>query len=343
MLDWGRKALLCLDPELAHSLGMHSLQVLHRTGLLKLLSPRVPELPVEVFGIRFRNPVGLGAGFDKDAECIDALADLGFGFVEAGTVTPRPQPGNPRPRLFRLKDRGALINRMGFNNCGIEQFIRNLRLSKRKTVVGINIGKNATTPIEEAAADYLACLRLAYEHAEYVAVNISSPNTVGLRTLQSRESLIPLLDTLKLEQGALASKFGFYRPLVVKIAPDLIDDDVRSLAETIKNCGIDGVIATNTAIDRSSIGGHPLASEPGGLSGSPLKSRSLAVVKILRAELGSQIPIIASGGLSTAADARDAVAAGARLVQVYTGFVYRGPAVISDLVSGCGELGTTMD
>lgn len=338
MLDLGRKALLSLEPELAHQVGMHSLKALHFVHALRFLMPPIPELPVTVFGLRFRNPVGLAAGFDKNAEYIDVLADLGFGFVEAGTVTPRPQPGNPRPRLFRIPERSALINRMGFNNCGVDRFVRNLRSSKKTIVVGVNIGKNATTPLEEATFDYLACMRAVYDAADYVAVNISSPNTVGLRSLQSRESLLPLLDALKTEQKALSEKHGKVRPLLVKIAPDLDETEVRDIAAIVRDSGIDGVIATNTTIDRSSLGDDPRAKESGGLSGTPLRERSLAVITQLRAALGDQIPVIGAGGLSTSEDAAAAIAGGARLLQVYTGFIYRGPEIITDLVRGCAEL-----
>jgi dihydroorotate dehydrogenase len=282
-------------------------------------------------GLEFRNPVGMAAGMDKNGAHIDALGALGFGFIEVGTVTPRPQPGNPRPRLFRLPEAGAIINRMGFNNDGVDALVENVKRARWDGVLGINIGKNFDTPVERAADDYLACLRKVYPHAGYVAVNISSPNTPGLRSLQNTGELKALLAALRQEQQELADRHGRHVPLAVKIAPDLEPAQVESIARLLMKSGVDAVIATNTTISREGVEKLPHAGESGGLSGAPLRSRSLRVIRELAAALDGALPIIGVGGIASGQDARDAVAAGASLVQVYTGLIYRGPGLVPEI------------
>jgi dihydroorotate dehydrogenase len=282
-------------------------------------------------GLDFANAVGLAAGLDKNAAYIDALAALGFGFIEVGTVTPRPQPGNPKPRLFRLEGHEALINRLGFNNEGVEKLLRNVEKARYRGVLGINIGKNFDTPIERAASDYLTCLDAVYERASYVTVNISSPNTKNLRELQSGERLGELLAALMERRRALAQRHGATRPLLVKIAPDLDDAQIEAIAEAAVRHGIDGLIATNTTLARDAIAGDPRAGEAGGLSGRPLFARSTLVLGKLARALAGRVPLIGVGGILSGADARAKIDAGASLVQVYTGFIYRGPALIGDM------------
>jgi dihydroorotate dehydrogenase len=297
----------------------------------------VADDPVEVMGLAFANPVGLAAGLDKNAEHIDALADFGFGFLEVGTVTPRPQPGNPAPRLFRLPQAAALINRMGFNNDGLDRFVANVRASRsRGVVLGLNIGKNADTPIERALDDYLLGLRAVYPllvaRPGYVAVNISSPNTKNLRSLQGGSELAQLLAGLRDERATLADAHGKAVPMAVKIAPDLSDDELPRVADTLVAHGIDAVIATNTTVSRQGVEGLKHADETGGLSGAPIREMATAVVRELASLLKGRIPIIGSGGVMSAADAQEKLAAGASLVQVYTGLIYRGPALVKDIV-----------
>jgi len=290
-------------------------------------------------GITFPNPVGLAAGLDKDGEYIDALAALGFGFIEVGTVTPRAQPGNPRPRLFRLPAARAIINRMGFNNRGVDNLLANVRRARYSGVLGINIGKNFDTPVERAVDDYLIGLRKVYAHAAYVAVNISSPNTPNLRQLQRHDALQDLLRTLKAEQGRLAQHHGKYVPLAVKIAPDLESAAVADIAALIRDQGMDAVIATNTTLARDGVERLPHGGEAGGLSGAPLTRRATEIVRQLHAVLGDDIPIIAVGGIMAAADAESKIQAGASLVQIYSGFIYRGPALIRETVAALRQLG----
>ncbi len=327
-----RSLLFKLDPETAHDWTLTLMGAAPRQPLRWLGAGCVPAVPCRVMGLDFPNPVGLAAGLDKNGECINAWSALGFGFVEIGTVTPRPQPGNPKPRLFRLPQAQALINRMGFNNKGVDYLVDRVRQARFQGVLGINIGKNADTPVERATEDYLICLRKVYAWASYVTVNISSPNTVGLRDLQYGAALEQLLSSLKTEQGRLAAEFGRYVPLVVKIAPDLGDADLPAVGQALRQHGIDGVIATNTTFSRAGVEGLAHAEQAGGLSGAPLLERSTAVVRQLAAILEGQVPIIAAGGIMSGADAAAKLAAGASLVQIYTGFIYRGPPLVREVV-----------
>lgn len=329
-----RPLLFSLDAETAHEITLKSLQAVHSAGLDKLLFPAPNECPVHAMGMTFKNPVGLAAGLDKNGDYIDALAGLGFGFIEIGTVTPRPQPGNPKPRLFRLPEHHAIINRMGFNNFGIDHLLEQVKTSRYNGVLGINIGKNFDTPIEKAADDYLIGLRKAYSAASYITINISSPNTQNLRQLQHSDESRKLIAILKEEQLKLQQEQGKYVPIALKIAPDLSDDDISRLSKLLLEFGMDGVIATNTTIDREQIATHKLANESGGLSGSPVKTKSTAVVKALAAELNGKIPIIAAGGIMSADDAQEKLDAGATLVQVYSGLIYQGPQLVADIVKG---------
>ena len=327
-----RPLLFALDAETAHRLTLRTLNALDRAGLLP--GAPVPENCVRnLMGIGFPNPVGLAAGLDKNGECIDALAKLGFGFIEIGTVTPRPQPGNPRPRVFRLPGAQALINRLGFNNDGVDRLVENVRSASYNGVLGINIGKNADTPIDRAADDYLACLRKVYSRASYVTVNVSSPNTRDLRALQHGGELDQLLGVLKPEQRRLADAHGKHVPLAVKIAPDLDSAQIREIAGTLRRHAVEGVIATNTTIVREGVAGLPHAQETGGLSGAPLGPRTTAVIRELAGALGGEIPIIGVGGIVDAADARRRIEAGASLVQLYTGLVFRGPSLVTECVT----------
>lgn len=328
-----RTILFWFDPEFVHNFTLTFLANCERIKVLKLAFGSLPDAPVDVMGLHFPNPVGLAAGMDKDGVCVDAFGSLGFGFLELGTVTPRPQAGNPKPRLFRIPAELAIINRMGFNNKGIDHLINQISRSKYKGIIGINIGKNFDTPLENALNDYLIGLEKAYPHAHYIAINISSPNTVGLRRLQETEELNQLLTGLKEKQLVLAKQTGRYVPLAVKIAPDLEDDEIKSIANVITTCKIDGVIATNTTLDRSGVEDYQASKESGGLSGSPLTEKSLRVIKVLRETLDNSIPIIASGGIMSSYDAMARLQAGANLVQLYTGFVYHGPNLINEIVN----------
>ncbi|MEM1085650.1 MAG: quinone-dependent dihydroorotate dehydrogenase [Verrucomicrobiota bacterium] len=327
-----RSLLFRLDAETAHHLSMKGLRLAEKTGLLPLAFP--PDAfasPVELMGLKFPNRVGLAAGLDKEGNTIDALGRLGFGFIEIGTITPRPQSGNPKPRLFRLVEHEAIINRMGFNNPGIEAGVANVRSSKHfDGIVGFNIGKNKDTPNEKAADDYLICLREAYPVADYIAVNLSSPNTPGLRDLQGEESCAALLELLKKEQQTLAEKHGRQVPLLFKVAPDLDPPHIAGLARVFREGGLDGLIATNTTIAREAVAGHPRADEAGGLSGKPLTERSTEVIAAFAAELGGKVPIIGVGGISSPDDALAKIRAGASLVQIYSAFVYQGPPLVQE-------------
>ena len=336
-----RPLLFALDAETAHHLTLTSLKALQRIGLAAAPSPQRADCARNVMGIRFPNPVGLAVGLDKNGEFIDALATLGFGFLEVGTVTPRAQPGNPRPRLFRLPGTQAVINRMGFNNDGVDKLVDNVRRSAYRGVLGINIGKNFDTPLERAADDYLHCLRKVYALASYVTVNISSPNTQNLRQLQDSAELEKLLGTLKAEQHKLADQHGRYVPIALKIAPDLDGAQITAIAELLCSHAIDAVIATNTTVARDGITGMKHGAEDGGLSGAPLTRRSTGIVAQLHRALGARVPIIGVGGIMGGADAAQKISAGASLVQLYTGLVYRGPRLVAECVDAlCGEAGS---
>ncbi len=329
-----RPFLFGIDAERAHDLALAALEHLQNTpaqGLWRQV--RVAD-PLHIAGLNFPNRVGLAAGLDKDGRCIDGLGAMGFGFIEVGTVTPLPQPGNPKPRMFRVPDAKALVNRLGFNNDGLDAFIGHVQRAKgfraAGGVLGLNIGKNAATPIDKAADDYLACMRGVYPHADYVTVNISSPNTQNLRSLQSDEQLQWLLQRLMERRAELARDYG-PKPIFVKIAPDLDEDQIKAIAETLLRHGIDGVIATNTTVSRHGVNHLPNGQETGGLSGAPLLAGSNRVIRLLRAELGKAYPIIGVGGVMSGDDARSKIKAGANLVQIYTGLIYRGPALIPEV------------
>jgi dihydroorotate dehydrogenase len=319
-----------LDAEKSHDLALSSMNLAADLGMPKLLGAKMVEAPTEVMGIRFPNPVGLAAGLDKNAGAINGLAAMGFGFVEVGTVTPRPQAGNPKPRLFRIPEHSAIINRMGFNNLGVDRLIENVEASNFKGVLGINIGKNKDTPNENAADDYLICLRKVYPYATYITVNISSPNTPGLRDLQQGDSLNLLLDMLKNEQARLAGIHGKYVPIAIKIAPDMDEEGFVTTANLLKTYEMDGVIATNTTIERGGVENSEFAKEAGGLSGAPVRNLSTRAIQILARELDGALPIIGAGGITEGFDAVEKIEAGASLVQVYTGFIYRGPKLITE-------------
>ena len=334
LYPFAREALFSLDAETAHYLTLDNLRRMHALGLGRLVAAAIPDDPCSAMGLTFRNPVGLAAGMDKNGAYIDALADLGFGFIEVGTVTPRPQAGNPRPRMFRVPQASALINRMGFNNAGLDAFIANVTRStyrrRRRGILGLNIGKNADTPIERATDDYLIGLSGVYPHADYVTINISSPNTKQLRELQGADQLNGLLSALKRRQAELADQHDRYVPLAVKIAPDLDLAQIDIVAEALTAHRIDGVIATNTTLSRDGVEGMQNEAEAGGLSGAPLAASSLKVVEALRRRLGDRIPIIGVGGIVGGRDARAKRDAGATLVQVYSGLVYRGPSLVAE-------------
>jgi dihydroorotate dehydrogenase len=331
LYDLARPLLFTLDAERAHDLTFSGLEIAAGCRLSRLLAPAVPDAPLEVMGLTFRNPVGLAAGLDKNGAHIDALAALGFGFIEVGTVTPRPQPGNPTPRLFRIPEARALINRMGFNNFGVDRLVANVSRARYRGVLGINIGKNFDTPIERAVDDYLICLRKVYAHAGYVAVNISSPNTQNLRSLQQAPALERLLSALAEARARLAAEHRRRVPLAIKIAPDLDAAGIADIARLAVEHEMDAIIATNTTLARDGVEGLRNSAEPGGLSGAPLKARSTAVVGDLARVLSGRLPIIGAGGIVSGGDAVEKITAGASLVQVYTGLVYRGPALVGEI------------
>lgn len=331
-----RPLIFKMQPETAHHVLLDTLQQLQQFGLLLPVANHTQ--PVKLMGLDLPNPVGLAAGLDKNGEYIDALAALGFGFIEIGTVTPRPQPGNPQPRLFRLPEHQAIINRMGFNNHGIDYLLNNVRQSRFRGVLGINIGKNAQTPIEQAADDYLIGLEKAYPYASYITVNISSPNTKNLRSLQGGDELTALLSALKNRQSHLATVHGKYVPLAVKIAPDLDEAQIVDIAHVVKQVEMDGVIATNTTIDKSILGFHPLAEEAGGLSGRPVREKSNRVLKLLVEHLDGSIPIIGVGGIVNGQDAAEKMVLGASAVQVYSGLIYQGPKLVKDCLVHCSRI-----
>jgi dihydroorotate dehydrogenase len=332
MYRWLRPLLFQLDAEAAHGLTLYGLDVAWRSELMRFVAAPPAALPVEAFGIHFPNPVGLAAGLDKNAAHLDALGALGFGFIEVGTVTPRPQIGNERPRLFRLPQHAAIINRMGFNNEGVDALVRNVQASSYSGVLGINIGKNKDTPNEKAVDDYLFCLERVYAHASYITVNISSPNTQGLRDLQEEASLRRFIGTLREAQERLGSQQGKRRPMLLKIAPDLSEPELDSIAEVLLAAGVDGVICTNTTIDHAAVAGDPHGNEPGGLSGKPLRARATEVVRAMHQRLGDRVGIVGVGGILQGADAVEKLDAGARLVQLYSGMIYRGPELIAECV-----------
>ena len=328
-----RPLLFSLEPETAHHLTLPALRCAARYSLTDIIAKPARD-PRTVMGIEFPNPVGMAAGLDKDGAYIDGLAALGFGFIEVGTVTPRAQPGNPLPRMFRLPAAGAVINRMGFNNGGVDAFVANVQASRfyqeKQGVLGLNIGKNADTPIERAAEDYVHCLEKVYPYASYVTVNISSPNTKNLRQLQGASELDALLSQLKSAQRRLADRHGRYVPVALKIAPDMDEEQVKNVADALLRHKIDGVIGTNTTITRDAVNGMPHGEEAGGLSGKPVFELSNRVIRGLKAELGDALPIIGVGGIFSGADARAKVDAGASLVQLYTGLIYQGPALVRE-------------
>jgi dihydroorotate dehydrogenase len=340
-----RPLLFKLDPEMAHEVAFAGLDIATSLGIAQRVALHVAPSPVEAMGLSFPNRVGLAAGLDKNAIHIDGLATFGFGFIECGTVTPRPQPGNPRPRIFRLPESEAMINRLGFNNHGVDQFIANLMRSRfgrpgaNAGILGLNIGRNFDTPNHLAAKDYLTCLRAVYPYASYVTVNISSPNTKGLRELQEGEALETLLGSLKAEQTRLTQQHRRYVPLVVKIAPDLSTIEIGLIARILMQYKIDGVIATNTTVDHRSVAGQAHAEEEGGLSGRPLKDKATAVIRILARTLDGSMPIIGVGGIMSGADAAEKIAAGATLVQIYTGLIYRGPELVAEIAEALAGRG----
>jgi dihydroorotate dehydrogenase len=328
-----RPLLFALEPEAAHAATLYALDVAERSDLMRWAAPAPPApLPVRAFGIDFPNPVGLAAGLDKNGEHIDGLGALGFGFIEIGTVTPRPQPGNPKPRLFRLPGHEAIINRMGFNNAGVDALVRNVEQAKWRGVLGINIGKNKDTPNERAADDYLACLERVYPLASYVTVNVSSPNTPGLRALQEGDSLQRLVANLVEAREKLAGRHGVRKPVLLKIAPDLDDARMDAIAATLTGSGIDGLVCTNTTVDRPGVAGTLHANETGGLSGKPLFEKSTEVLRGMVQRLGGGIPLVGVGGVLAGSDAADKITAGAKLVQIYSGMIYRGPWLLTECV-----------
>ncbi|NTS78724.1 quinone-dependent dihydroorotate dehydrogenase [Catenovulum sp. SM1970] len=327
-----RPLLFTQDAEKVHELTIKALHKFGGTGLDCLYSQTIQDKPVECFGLKFKNPVGLAAGLDKNGECIDAFAAMGFGFIEVGTVTPRPQPGNEKPRIFRLPEAQGIINRMGFNNHGVDYLVEQVKRAKYDGILGINIGKNKDTPEENAKDDYLACLDKVYEHADYVTVNISSPNTPGLRNLQYGEALTNLLGSIKERQQTLGQQMGKQVPILVKIAPDMTQAEVEQVAETLIQTEIDGVIATNTTLARDKVAHLQYGNEMGGLSGVPVRQQSTQVISQLSNALGGKLPIVGVGGINNAESAKEKFEAGSSLVQVYTGFIYRGPELVKEIV-----------
>ncbi|KAF0811794.1 Dihydroorotate dehydrogenase (quinone) [Andreprevotia sp. IGB-42] len=332
-----RPFLFMLDAERAHRLTLHTADVLHGMGFLRVFTPGIHPMPTRVMGIDFPNPVGLAAGLDKNGGHLDALADFGFGFIEVGTVTPRPQPGNPTPRIFRLPHAEGIINRMGFNNGGVDALVENVQRAQYKGILGINIGKNFDTPIENATSDYLIGLEKVYQYASYVTVNISSPNTKNLRQLQQADELNQLLAALKQKQTELADKHGRYVPVTLKIAPDLDEHQIQDIAERLIANKIDGVIATNTTLSRVGVEHLKHGGETGGLSGAPVRAKSTHVIRELAQALDGALPIIGVGGITEGEHALEKIQAGASLVQVYSGLIYRGPQLVGDCVEAIGR------
>ncbi|EKY3117693.1 quinone-dependent dihydroorotate dehydrogenase [Cronobacter turicensis] len=328
-----RKALFQLDPERAHEFTFQQMRRITGTPLEALLRQKVPSKPVTCMGLTFKNPLGLAAGLDKNGECIDALGAMGFGAVEIGTVTPRPQPGNDKPRLFRLVEAEGLINRMGFNNLGVDNLVENVKKAHFDGVLGINIGKNKDTPVEQGKDDYLICMEKVFPYAGYIAINISSPNTPGLRSLQYGDALDDLLAAIKNQQQVLSQKHHKYVPVAVKIAPDLSVEELIQVADSLVRHNIDGVIATNTTLDRRLVQGMKYCDETGGLSGRPLQLKSTEIIRLLNQELQGCLPIIGVGGIDSVIAAREKMAAGASLIQIYSGFIFKGPPLVKEIVT----------
>ena len=325
-----KKLLFTLDPEVSHHIALDSMKLAKKTGLLSAITPNVPAQEVELMGIKFPNPVGLAAGLDKNGDYIDALGSLGFGFIEIGTITPVEQAGNPKPRLFRLQNEQAIINRMGFNNKGVAHLVEQVKKRTYTGVLGINIGKNKATPDEAALMDYERCLEVVYDYADYITVNVSSPNTPGLRALQFGDIFNDLLSGIKNKQAALHEKYKKYVPIAVKIAPDMDDDELKGVADCLMANNIDAVIATNTTVSREGVESSPHKDEAGGLSGAPVRDKSTHAIRVLSGHLKGVLPIIGVGGITTGEHAREKIEAGAKLVQIYSGFIYRGPELIKE-------------
>ncbi|NCH56674.1 quinone-dependent dihydroorotate dehydrogenase [Cronobacter muytjensii] len=328
-----RKALFQLDPERAHEFTFQQMRRITGTPLEALMRQNVPAKPVTCMGLTFKNPLGLAAGLDKNGECIDVLGALGFGSVEIGTVTPRPQPGNDKPRIFRLVEAEGLINRMGFNNLGVDNLVENVKRAHFDGVLGINIGKNKDTPVEQGKDDYLICMEKVFPYAGYIAINISSPNTPGLRSLQYGDALDDLLGAIKAQQQQLSQKHHKYVPVAVKIAPDLSIEELIQVADSLVRHNIDGVIATNTTLDRTLVQGMKHCDETGGLSGRPLQLKSTEIIRLLNQELQGRLPIIGVGGIDSVIAAREKMAAGASLIQIYSGFIFKGPPLVKEMVT----------
>ncbi|EGI71984.1 quinone-dependent dihydroorotate dehydrogenase [Pseudoalteromonas sp. SR43-6] len=332
--DLARRFMFTRDAEWAHEFALNNLRRFTNTPLNLAWSQNISDKPVDFLGLKFKNPVGLAAGLDKNAECIDAFSQMGFGFIEVGTITPRAQAGNDKPRIFRLPESNAIINRMGFNNKGVDNLVANVKAAKYSGILGINIGKNKDTPNEQGKDDYIHCMRKVFEHASYITVNISSPNTPGLRDLQYGAALDDLLQSLKNEQLDLVAKHNKQVPMLVKIAPDLDQIQIEQVSESLLNNKIDGVIATNTTLERAAVMGQQYAEEAGGLSGHPVRMRSTEVVSELKRLTQGKLPIIGVGGIDDAQSAKEKFDAGANLVQVYTGFIYKGPQLVKSIVNG---------
>lgn len=328
-----------LDPEAIHEKTIHSLELASSLGFLEKLFPKPVVDPVEILGVKFPNRVGLAAGMDKQAKCVDAFTSMGFGFVEVGTLTPRPQSGNPQPRLFRIPENEAIINRMGFNNCGIDRGVKNIKRSTN-SVVGINLGKNATTPQEKASEDYRIGIKVAWEYADYLAINISSPNTKGLRDLQTGDAYVSLLNEIIEEAKIQQDRTNLKVPILVKFAPDLKKSEIQKMASIAQRQGIDGIIATNTTLSREGVSEeHPSKSEAGGLSGAPVRDMSTQAIQSIRKEVGGSYPIIGVGGITTGDHAVEKIQAGADLIQIYTGLIYQGPSLVSECAKALKLLG----
>ncbi|SMF39977.1 dihydroorotate oxidase A [Alteromonadaceae bacterium Bs31] len=342
MYSIAKKVLFKLDPEVAHELSLDALGAAERLHLLQPFMSKTVQAPVELMGLQFPNAVGMAAGMDKNGDYYNALGKMGFGFVEVGTVTPKPQPGNPQPRLFRLVEQEAVINRMGFNNKGVAHLLANVKKRRYQGVLGINIGKNKITSEEKALGDYLYCLEAVYDYADYVAVNVSSPNTPGLRNLQFGEVFEALLHGIKEKQKQLAEKYGKHVPIAVKIAPDMSDDEVRGIADQLMKYQYEGIIATNTTISREGVENSRYSAEAGGLSGAPVRDKSTQTIKVLSDHLQGEIPIIGVGGIMNADDAVEKIEAGASLVQLYSGFIYGGPELVTEAANAIKALAASV-
>lgn len=333
MYNLARALLFKLDPEVSHELSLDLLAASSRLGLTRFFDGLPSSQPVDVMGLRFPNAVGLAAGLDKNADAFEAIGALGFGFVEVGTVTPKGQSGNPKPRLFRLPEYNAIINRMGFNNKGVDHMVSRIKSHRYPGILGVNIGKNLTTSVEDSAADYLACLEQVIPYADYITANISSPNTPGLRSLQFGDSLAQLIKPLTQARDHYFDEHGKRVPLAVKIAPDMTDEEIKMVADTLVEQGVDGIIATNTTLSREAVEGHEFAQEAGGLSGVPVREASTHVVHVLAEHLKGTLPIIGVGGISSGDDAIEKLQAGAQLVQIYSGFIFKGPELIKEAIA----------